>query len=191
MEEEINHYYTKAKLAYEKKNFDYAKKLLEYVLVKKSDSQQIHRLLYLVLEEGTEMGAFGKENFFTKTKAFLLKIKGDILSIQKRFLRAALSYEKAFICQPKNLFFLNRAGQQFLKANFVDTATTIFEEILKTNPTYIPVLKTLASLYLERGESEKSLQIYERLHELLPYDLEIKNRIQRLHADQAIKKSFL
>jgi len=102
-----------------------------------------------------------------------LKLKGNVLFNQKKFVKAIKYYNKALELDESNLIILSNRSECFLKLGLFESALADCNEILEAEPTNIKAIyrKGRALEYLDSTENlEAAVEDYKKLISLIKND---------------------
>jgi tetratricopeptide (TPR) repeat protein len=154
----------KAASAMELRNFGYAITLLQAVLKEAPEFLEARKWLRKAEIASTK----GKKNFFSGLSA--ASLKGG--SLVKKDPRAAMELaEKALETDPYSPQANNLLKDAAIAAELPEIARFALETLIEANPKDTKVLHELARHFYDREESEKAVEIYNKIVEINPNDL--------------------
>jgi tetratricopeptide (TPR) repeat protein len=154
----------KAASAIELRNHGYAITLLQAVLKEAPDFLEARKWLRKAEVQMTK----GKKSFFSGLSA--AAIKGPSL-VKKDPVAAMEVAEKALESDPYSASANNLLKEAALAAGYPEIARFAIETLVEGNPTDTKALHDLGEYLCEHGESEKAVEVYNRIIEMNPADL--------------------
>src|SRR6202040_2407815 len=158
----------KAMAAIELRNFGYAISLLQGIL--KQEPQFLTGRQLLRRAEVAKQKA-GKKSFFNISTAPIAVMKAQ-REIKKAPQRAVEMIEKALEREPYNRQANLALKQAALAAGWPEIGVFALQTLLEDKPRDTRILHELGRVYHELGESDKEVEIYNRITEIDPLDTE-------------------
>lgn len=154
----------KAVSALETKNFGYAISLIQSVLKETPEFLDGRK----VLRKAAKSASKGKKGFFSGLSSASLKGGGMVKKDPKAAMEMA---EKTLESDPFNQAANMLLRDAALAAGMPETAAFALETVAEANPKDTKVLHELASQYYESGQTDKAVEVYNRITEINPADL--------------------
>ena len=171
----------KAASAMELRNYGYAITLLQAVLKEVPEFLEARKWLRKAEVAQTK----GKKNFFSGLSA--ASLKGG--SLIKKDPRAAMELaEKALETDPYSSQANNLLKDAAIAAELPEIARFAIETLVEANPKDTKVLHELAQHYYDREESEKAVDVYNKIIAINPSDLIAIKRGKDASARASMKK---
>ncbi|MEO6742599.1 MAG: tetratricopeptide repeat protein [Chthoniobacteraceae bacterium] len=173
--------FQKARHANEIRNHGYAIQLMQSVLKQVPGFLDGRKLLRAAALASVE----GKKSGFSLAGTTLGMTAGSTL--KKDPLAAMELAEKTLGSDPKSL-----QGNQLLweaanKANLPETAAFAIETLVGANPKDTKLLHQLGSQYIQMGENDKAVAVYNRIVQINPADLEANKKAKDASASATMK----
>ncbi len=161
-------YWLKAVAAIELRNFGYAIELLQNLLKQVPEFLTGRQMLRRaeVTRAKTE-----KKGFFNISTAPLAVMKAQ-RELKKNPVKTIEQVEKILEMGPYNLQANMLLKDAAVAANFPEVAIFALETLLENDPRDLKVLHELGRLYHQYDRSDKAVEIYNRITEINPVDLE-------------------
>lgn len=182
LSEQIHAHWLKAVAAIELRNFDYAISLLQGILKQEPEFLTGRQLLRRA-EVGRRQG--GKRVFFSLSTSAVAMMKAQ-RELKKDPKRAVEMIEKVLEDEPYNRqanLVLKQAG---VAAGWPEIGVFALQTLLEEKAGDTRILHELGRLYHELGESEKEVEIYHKITEIDPADVEAN----RLGKDASARASM-
>ncbi|MEP6686404.1 MAG: tetratricopeptide repeat protein, partial [Verrucomicrobiota bacterium] len=171
-EKELNElqrsHWLKAVAAIELRNFGYAISLLQGILKQEPEFLTGRQLLRRA--EVTKNKA-AKKSFFNISTAPLAVMKAQ-REVKKDPKRAVEMIEKVLEEEPYNRQANLVLKEAAIAGGWPETGVFALQTLLEENPRDVKVLHELGRLYHEMGESDREVEIYNRISEIEPLDAE-------------------
>ena len=161
-------YWLKAVAAIELRNFGYAIELLQNLL--KQEPQFLTGRQMLRRTEVTRAKT-AKKGFFNISTASLAVMKAQ-RELKKDPAKTIELVEKVLEMGPYNLQANMLLKEAAIAADYPDIAIFAMETLLENDPRDVKVLHELGRLYHQYERSDKAVEIYNRITEINPVDLE-------------------
>ena len=168
LSEDQRAHWLKAVAAIELRNFGYAISLLQGIL--KQEPQFLTGRQLLRRTEVTRFKA-AKKKFFNVSTASVAVMKAQ-REMKKDPKRAVELIEKILEDEPYNKQANLALKEAAVAAGWPETGVFALQTLLEENPRDTKVLHELARLYHELGESEREVEIYNRISAIDPADAE-------------------
>jgi tetratricopeptide (TPR) repeat protein len=159
-------HWLKAVAAIELRNFGYAISLLQGIL--KQEPQFLTGRQLLRRTEVTRLKA-AKKKFFNVSTASVSVMKAQ-REIKKDPKRAVELIERVLEAEPYNKQANLALKEAAAAAGWLETAVFALQTFLEENPRDTKVLHELARLYHDLGESEREVEVYNRISAIDPAD---------------------
>ncbi len=166
MSEEQRTHWLKAVAAIELRNFGYAISLLQGIL--KQEPQFLTGRQLLRRAEVTRQKS-AKKKFFHISTASVAVMKAQ-REIKKDAKRAVELVERILEDEPYNKQANLALKEAAATAGWLETAVFALQTLLEENPRDTKILHELARLYHQLGESEREVEIYNRISAINPAD---------------------
>ncbi|HEY2712122.1 MAG TPA: tetratricopeptide repeat protein [Chthoniobacterales bacterium] len=184
LNDQLRGYWLKALAAVELRNFDYAIALLQNLLQEEpeflSGRQMLRRVE--VTRAKTE-----KKSFFNLSNAPLAIMKAQ-RELRKDPRRVIELVEKVLATGPYNPQANMLLKDAAVAAGYPEIAIFAIQTLLEIDPNDCRILHELGRLYCEYEQSEKAVEIYHRISEINPLDLEAVKLGKDASASASIKK---
>src|SRR5438874_4947246 len=158
----------KAMAAIELRNFGYAISLLQGIL-KQQPEFLIGRQLLRRAEVAKQKA--GKKRFFNISTASVSLMKAQ-REMKRDARRAVELIEKILEDEPRNRQANLALKEAAVVAGWVETGVFAVETLLEENPRDTKLLHELGRLYHDLGETEREVDVYNRINEIDPADAE-------------------
>ena len=168
LSEQLRGYWLKAVTAIELRNFGYAIDLLQNLLKQEPEFLTARQMLRRaeVTRAKTE-----KRGFFNISTAPLAVMKAQ-RELKKDPAKTIELVEKVLEMGPYNLQANMLLKDAAVAADYPETAIFAMETLLENEPRNVKVLHELGRLYHRYEQSDKAVEIYNRISEINPLDLE-------------------
>lgn len=190
-QQELNEFYNKGLLAFEKKNYDYAIEIFSQMLSSRHDHLEARHYLHLSLRN--KAGASSSSNITkainSANRFFHMLPVGALL--KKDNVPAALELlERILVKNPNDTEVLKKIADIFYKKGLLANAIQNLEEAKSINPRDIEVLKRLGELYLKKEDYQNAKLNYETALNINPRDTEVLKSMKNLDALGTIQREF-
>jgi len=101
-------------------------------------------------------------------EAYYLYILGYNAEREGRWEDALTYYNQAIDLDPSSPYLKTQIVSVLLRTGKVKEAVSLVEDIIRTEPDYIPALMLLGELYNSQKKFEESIRIYEKVLEIQP-----------------------
>ncbi len=174
--------YAKVEEAIKRKNYDYAIITLKNQLLKYNPNDvKARRLLRATVLEKYKIAGFPPASQVW-SKGLVSRIKMIIGKMMKKWEMVIDEAENFLLLDPKNLSVLQALGEACVAAGYMDTAISVFENILAFDGSYADALKALGKIYQGKEELEKAQQYFQRAYQVAPTDMESAKLVKDLAA---------
>ncbi|NUM34749.1 MAG: tetratricopeptide repeat protein [Candidatus Brocadiae bacterium] len=180
---DVSKLYSKVEEALKKKNYDYAIETLKNQILKFNPNDVKARKLL----RATVLEKYKNESPPTASqvwsKGFAPRVKMLFGKISKKWDVVIDEAENFLQYDPKNLSVLCGLGEACTEAGYIDTAISVFENILAFDSSHVPALKSLGRIYrFQKEDLEKAKYYYQRAVKLAPQDNEVSKMVKDLSA---------
>ncbi len=175
--------WTKAKSAAELKNYGYAISLLQNVLKEAPAFLDGRRMLRAAAVAQTD----GKRGSGLMSSLSSVSLRSGA-NVKKDPAAAMDQAERLLDSDPYNVAANTMLKEAAMAAGLVETAIFALETISKGSPKDTKVLHELGDLYLASENTEKALEIFNRIAEINPSDLTALKRAKDTAAQQTLKQ---
>jgi len=190
-EKDLEEFYNKGALAFEKKNYDYAIEIFSQIVSSKYDHLQARHYLHLSLKN--KVGKLSS-SFITNTVNSINRLIGTLPSdamLKKGNVSGALErLEKVLTKNPNDIEALKKIGDIFYKQGLVAHAIQNLEEAKSINPKDAAILKKLGGIYLKKEDYKNAKSNYEAALKINPNDPEVLRSLKNLDALGTIQREF-
>lgn len=180
---DVSKIYVKVEEAIKRKNFDFAIEMLKNQILKfnPNDVKARKLLRATVLEKYKVHGFPSKVDAFVKgVPARCKMVLGKLLKKWDMVVDEAENYLEL---DPKNISVLFSLGLASMHAGYIDTAISVFENIMAFNNSHVNALKALGKIYFEhKKEMDKAQQYYQRAAKLATSDIEAAKMVKDISA---------
>jgi len=168
LSDQLRGYWLKALAAIELRNFDYAIALLQNLLKDEPEFLNGRQMLRRIEVTRTKTE---KKSFFNLSNAPLAVMKAQ-RELKKDPRRVIELVEKILATGPYNSQANMLLKDASLAAGYPEIAIFAMETLLEFDPNDCGILHELGRLYYEHEQSDKAVEIYSRISEIDPLDLE-------------------
>lgn len=183
---QVRDQYEKAKLAFQRNNFDYAISILGLVLKTEPgffEAREVLRAAQFKKGAGNQGGFFKKMIGGATSQPALTKAQ---LSLRKNPVEAMEAAEEILNGDPQSTGAHKLLAEAALAAGFVKTATLSLEILYKANPKDRDLALQLGAAYTEGEQNDKAEKIYSDLLRLRPNDPELLQLVKNVSARQTL-----
>lgn len=180
---DVSKLYSKVEEALKKKNYDYAIETLKNQILKfnPNDVKARKLLRATVLEKYKNEQPLSTSQVWSK--GFGPRIKMLFGKITKKWDVVIDEAENFLQYDPKNLAVLYGLGEACMEAGYIDTAISVFENILAFDSAHVQALKSLGKIYkFQKEDLEKAKYYFQRAVKLAPQDNEAAKMVKDLSA---------
>lgn len=180
---DVSKIYAKVEDAIKRKNFDFSIEMLKNQILKFNPNDvKARKLLRATVLEKYKINGFPNQMQIL-SKGLVSRIKITIGKMLKKWEMVVDEAENYLEYDPKNIGVLYILGEASMEAGYIDTAISVFENILAFNSSYVNALKALGKVYfVHKKELEKANQYYQRAARLAPNDIESTKMVKDLSA---------
>src|SRR4030042_2161854 len=115
---------------------------------------------------------------------YYMYILGYNAEKEGRWEEALEYYNNALKTDPSSAYLKTQSSLMLLRTGKVADSISLAEEIIKTEPDYIPALMLLGELYNSQKRPEESIKMYEKVLKIQPDNQEASLFISTLYANQ-------
>ena len=178
---DVSKIYTRVDEAIKRKNFDFAVELLKnHILKYNPNDVKGRQLLRMTLRKKYELnGAPSKADLILKSGIPAAKMfVGKLL---KKWDLVIDEAENFLISDPNNLWGLNMLGEAAMAAGYLDTAVSVFEDLLTCNRNHVNALTCLGRIFEQKNDLERANQYYQKAARL-SNDLDLTRKAKDMAA---------
>lgn len=183
--------YNKARISFDKKDYDYAKDLAKQVLAVHQDFAEARQLLHQIKQAKWNSA---KPSPLIKLMAQAVTIPplmlGALLEMRGEISTAIDVYEKALSGYPYCARALLRMGILLRKIGAAEAALVVFEEAYKIHPDDAVVLENLGELHSQAGDYDKARFCFKAVLKVKPHDANAERGLKNIDALGTIERSF-
>jgi tetratricopeptide (TPR) repeat protein len=189
--QELQEFYNKGVLAFEKKNYEYAVEIFSQILVSAPEDLKARHYLHAALKNiaGTpkKSGIARSINSLRRSIMFV-PVEG---MLKKGQLKEALDALERLLAQnPFDTAVLKKMSEVFRKDNLLPNAVQALEEAKEIDEKDVEILKCLGELYLRLEDYKNARVNLEAAKKISPDDSEIIKSLKNLDALGTIQREF-
>ncbi len=190
-EKELQEFFDKGNLAFEKKNYDYAIEIFSQILASKYDHLEARHFLHVSLLTKTENVKISPvSKSVNEVMKFLVTLSAENLLRKGNIPGALEKFEKILTAEPHDTYAYKKIAEVFYEKNMFAHALQNLEEAKSVDSKDISVLKKLGEIYLRKENYKKAKFNYEAALKINPNDGEILKSLKNLDALGTIQKDF-
>ncbi len=167
----------KARLAFERRNYEYAIDLYLEALVLNPSDVEARKALRAVEHRNVKENGIGKVSAVLKGVGSLLKMR--LTKDPEKIIDACEKYLKN---DPGNAGVLMRLGQALTAKGDLSSGAATFEDIRRFDPRFVPGLRMLQAVYRQQNRIQESLQVNNDILKAVPNDRAASQAVRDLSA---------
>ena len=181
--------YERGREAVEKKNYAYGTQMLKTVLDREPGVFEARKMLRRAQLEQTRGKSAIVRKLVAWPKAFwVATVTGPGLLKKGKYAKALSQAEKALDADPTNVTAVRFFARAAEEAELLETGIHTVEIAVRQHPDHLPLIRLLAHLHGKSGDTQKQLELLQRVASLKPNDLAAQKEMRQASATNTMQK---